>query len=151
MKRATWTSLVLVTLAVAVGMVRDFLFVNLNYELHFREHRKALNYAHSQFKALVHGWSTADLHTIKWGLAILFVLFNLALAIALARVRFGNHHYRLAIILGFLIICGLALTAHVLAPYLAGFDTLSTKLLHAVQYPVLLLVLWAASWLPRTQ
>ncbi len=149
MRRLTWPSLAIVAVAVAVGMVRDFLFVNLNYELHYREHRKALNYAHSHFKAWVQDWSTADLHTLKWSLAIFFILINLVLAIALFRVRFGDSRYRPAIIVGFLIIGVLALSSHLLSRYVAGFGMLSTKLLHAIQYPVLLLVLWAASWLPR--
>ena len=149
MRSGTWPSLAIVALAAALATVRDFLFVNLNSELHFRQHRKALNYAHSQFKAWAQAWSTTELCSLKWVLAFCFIGFNLLLAIALARVRFGDHRYRMAVILGFVLLGAAAFSAQLVSPYLTGFGTLATKLLHALQYPVLLLVIWAASWIPR--
>lgn len=149
MNRRTLATLVIIAVAIVVAVFRDFLFVNLNYQLDFAEHTRPASYAHSRFQAWVSGWDASQLGALKWSLAFLFILLNLVLAIVLARVRFGDHRYRMAISAGFILLGCVALSAHALSRYISGLDMLSIKLLHALQYPVVLLLIWAASWLPR--
>ena len=90
-----------------------------------------------------------DRYRLKWTLAATFIAMNLFLAIGLSRVRFGHHRYRRPLIIGFGVVALCALTAQVLAPSVSGLGTLSIKLLHALQYPVVLLLIWAGSWARR--
>ncbi len=150
MSRRTIASLAVVLVAIALGVLREFLFVNLNYQLDFVTHHRAFSYAHSKFQAWVEGWELRELSALKWALAVLFTAANLALAVLLARVRVGDHRYRSALVFGFVTIGTLALIAHGLSGQFGGLRYVSVKLLHALQYPVLLLIVWAASWLkPR--
>lgn len=149
MNRRTLFTVTIVLAALAVAVFRDFLFVNLNYQLDFAEHARPASYAHSRFQAWVSGWEASSLHLLKWSLAVAFIGINLAFSIAMSRVRFGDHRYRVAITVGSLLVGFAALSAHFLARYIVGFEMLSIKLLHTLQYPVVLLLIWAASWLPR--
>lgn len=149
MSKRTFAGLLLLAAAVGIGAVREFLFVNLNYQLDFVANQRAFSYAHSSFQAWSGGWSLSALTALKWALALLFILINLGLAVLLARVRFGDHRYRTALLLGFAAVGSMALLAHVAAPRVVGMATLSIKLLHALQYPVVLLLIWAASWIPQ--
>ncbi len=149
MSRRTMAGLLLLAAAVGIGAVREFLTVNLNYQLDFVANERAFSYAHSSFRAWSNGWSLPALNALKWALALLFILINLGLAVLLARIRFGDHRYRMALLFGFSIVGAMALLAHWAAASVTGMATLSIKLLHALQYPVVLLLIWAASWIPR--
>ncbi len=146
MKRANVLGGLLLAVAVALGAVREFLFVNLNYELDFLEHHRDRTYALSMFRSWVHGWDASDLRLCKWLLSLGFMAAILGLTIAVARVRFGHHQYGRPIALTFLVIGSLALLFHALAGWSPPLEAVSIKLLHALQYPVPLLVVWAASW-----
>lgn len=147
MNRRTAWSLAILVAAMTAGALREFLFINLNYQIDFVGHERAFSYAHSAFRAWVDGWDLNGLLALKWGFSFLFIAINLLLAVSLARVRLGDHRYRSVLLVGFLIAGTITLTAHLAAPYVPGSGTLSVKLLHAMQYPVLLLLLWAATWL----
>lgn len=149
MNRRTLASLGIVLVAIAAGAMHDFLAVNLNYQLDHVERGSAFSYAHSSFRAWVEDWNAPALHRLKWTLAAAFIATNLLLAIGLARVRFGHHGYRRALIIGFGVVALCALIAQVLAPSVSGLGTVSIKLLHALQYPVVLLLIWAGSWARR--
>lgn len=146
MNRKTLASWGIVLVAIATGALHDFLAVNLNYQLHHVEHHSAFSFAHSKFQAWVHGWGAPELRWLKWSLAAAFIAINLVLSIGLARVRFGDHRYSTPLIFGFAVVAVCALIAQVLASHVGGLGTLSVKLLHALQYPVVLLLIWAASW-----
>lgn len=146
MNSKTLASLGILLVAIATGALHDFLAVNLNYQLHHVEHHSAFSFAHSKFQAWVHGWGARELRWLKWSLAAGFIAINLVLAIGLARIRFGHHRYRTPLIIGFAAVAVCALIAQFLASSIGGMGTLSIKLLHALQYPVVLLLIWAASW-----
>lgn len=136
--------------AVALGAAREFLFLNLNYHIDFLAHKRQVSYAHSLFRGWVQGMDLGDLLVLKWMLALLFIATMLLLAVVLARLLFGDHRYRRAIVAAFGLIGALALLLHGLAGVLPGAKATSVKLLHTLQYPVLLFFIWAASLLaPR--
>ncbi|MBK8497433.1 MAG: hypothetical protein IPL52_01120 [Flavobacteriales bacterium] len=149
MNRRSLLTLAIIAAAIALSTFRDYLFVNLNYQIDALGHPGAVSYAHSRFRAWVQGMDVPDLSRLKWLLALAFASSNLVFAIALARVRFGEHRYRTAIIVAFVLIGAIALLSHALSASVAGLSMVSIKLLHALQYPVVLLLIWAASWLPR--
>lgn len=134
----------------ALGALREFLFLNLNYQIDHVARHTPFSYAHSLFRARVQGWSLSQLTWLKWGLAVLFIALMLGLSLLLARTLFRDRRLDRHILLGFAGIGGSALLLHVMAHWLPRAEAVSVKLLHLIQYPVLLVFLWAASLLPRS-
>ncbi len=138
---------VIFAVAVLLGALREFLFLNLNYQLDFLANHRRVSYAHSLFRGWVAGMDHGQLLVLKWALALLFVLAMLVLAILLARLLFGDHRYRKAIITGFGAIGGTALLLYLVAPGRTVPGAIAVKLLHTLQYPVVLFFIWAGSLL----
>lgn len=147
MRSSTAIGMLLIGAAIAIGAFRDFIFVNLNYHLDFLEHARRVSYAHSLFQAWAGEVDARGLRALKWVFAILFILCNLALATMLSRVRFGDHRYRVPIMIGFGIVALIAGLSNALGAWVPVFSVLGVKLLHMLQYPVILILLWAAGWL----
>lgn len=133
--------------AVSLGALREFLFLNLNYQLDAVAHNRPISYAHSMFQAWVEGWELPALLRLKWALALLFVALMALAAILLARVLWGDQRYRRPILMAFGAVAALALLLHALAALHPAFGAIGVKLLHSLQYPVLLFFVWAAAWL----
>lgn len=62
-------------LFVCLGIARDFIFVNWNYQLNATLHNKTFTYAHSFFDFLT-TWSFSTLYWSKWVLTALFCFAN---------------------------------------------------------------------------
>lgn len=148
MSRRALLTLAIIAVALSLAAFRDYLFVNLNYQIDALGHERAVSYAHSRFRAWVEGMELSDLTRLKWLLALAFASINLVFAVTMSRIRFGDHRHRAAIIVAFLLVGGIALLTHALSANVPGLAMISIKLLHALQYPVVLLLIWAASWLP---
>ncbi|MEO8590087.1 MAG: hypothetical protein ABI432_11995 [Flavobacteriales bacterium] len=146
MRKRTVLGSVIIIAAVALGAVRDFLFVNLNYQIDAVEHRSPISYAHSLFRAAVAGLDLNALNVMKWGLAMLYILLMLTAGIALSRVLFGDHRYRRPLVIGTAAIALISLALHRLAVWNPALEGVSIALSHAIQYPVPLLFICAASW-----
>ena len=81
------TVALLLALAVIAGAVRDFLFLNLNYQLDAVTHHRTGSYAHSLFQNWVEGWDGPALLRAKWGMALFF-----SVLMATACVQIGRAH-----------------------------------------------------------
>lgn len=132
-------------LAVALGAAREFLFLNLNYQIDHVENHRAFSYAHSAFQRAVAGWSLWELVLLKWMAAFFCVLVMLGLAVGLSRLLFGDHRYRMMLLIGFGTIGGAALLLHRVGVTMPAAEAVSVKLLHLLQYPVVLFFFWAAA------
>jgi len=150
MRRTGLLSALLVCTAIALGALREFVFVNLNYQIDFVLHARPGNYAHSAFRAWADGMGATELIGAKWAFAAGFVAAILALTIALARVRLANHGWLKAICITFFSLSALALLLHALSGALPALYPVSIALLHGMQYPVPVLVVWMLSWLRPT-
>ncbi len=135
--------------AVVMGAVREFLFLNLNYSIDHLENHRAFSYAHSAFQHAVKGLSLADLLRLKWALAMFFVAVMAGLSVLLARVLFTDHRYRALILIGFIAIGFFALLLHLGSGTFPGLEGVSVKLIHLLQYPVVLFFIWAGALLHR--
>jgi hypothetical protein len=143
MRKRTLLLWVLLAAGVALGAARDFVFVNLNYQLDFLHNHRPVSYAHSLFRGWVEGWDLTDLLRLKWAMAALFIAAMGALGVAFARVLFGDHRHRRTILLGYALVAALALAGHLAARSVPALAPLSIQLLHLLQYPVVLVFLWA--------
>lgn len=141
--RTRWQVALLLAAGIAAGALRDFLFVNLNYQIDHLRRSTSTSYAHSRFQAWVSGWGLNELNLLKWGLAAAFVMCMWLLCMWLLRAT--GAHARLAkpVSLLFLLLGTGALLCHVLSRWIP-VEEASVNLLHAIQYPVLLLVLLVA-------
>lgn len=150
MSRRTLLSLLLLGAAIALGALREFLFVNLNYQLDFLQHARDRNYAHSVFRHWTAGWDAADALRMKWLLAAAFVAAMAALTVSLARVRLGDHRLRGLILGAYALLAAAALAGHAAAPAMPALRPIGIAVLHALQYPVPLVLVWVLSWLQRS-
>jgi hypothetical protein len=133
--------------AVVLGAIREFLFLNLNYAIdHLANHRE-VSYAHSMFRAAVVGLTLQDLIALKWIFSVGFIAAMLGLSVVLARSVFGDHRYRTVLVTGFLLVGGLALLLHLARAVHPAFEVVSVKVLHMLQYPIILFFLWASALL----
>jgi hypothetical protein len=150
MSSRTWSAMALVACAVGLGAFREFLFINLNYQLDHVARHTPFSYAHSMFQVWTNGASLQALIVLKWALSLTFIGLNWGLCLLMLSVLFGGFRYWMAVSIGIISIGLLALVFHLLGSYFVGFEDISVRLLHAIQYPVLLIIIWAASGLaPR--
>lgn len=147
MSRRTVVILLCALASLGLGAAREFLFINLNYEIDHVARHTPFSFAHSMFRGWVLGWPLARLVLLKWVLALAFIAAMLGLSLFLARALFAPRRIDRPIIVVFVAIALVALVLHGLAHWLPGAETVSVKLLHLLQYPVLLFFLWAASML----
>lgn len=141
--------LCIVLVGVALGAAREFLAINLNYQIDAVRHQRIVSYAHSLFQGWVEGWSLQALLRLKWAIALAFAAAMCALCIALARLLNGDHRHRRAVVTVFLLTGLIALVLHLASGPEPRFKAASVKLLHLLQYPVVLFFVWAASRLEK--
>ncbi|MFN3875793.1 MAG: hypothetical protein ACK4L7_07775 [Flavobacteriales bacterium] len=148
MRQRDLLSAAVLAMGLALGALREFLFTNLNYQLDFlRRGQRGSNYAHSAFQRWAESIDLQSLLVLKWAAAAGFVAAMLGLTLVLARLRMGSHRLARVIIAVFAGAALLALACHWAAPVFPGLGPVSIDLLHALQYPLPLLVVWAGSWL----
>lgn len=137
--------MLILSVGIGLGALHEFLSENLNYQLDHVRRGTPWSYAHSLFQGWVSGWDPAMLTRLKWAFALIFILLMWGLCLLL--LRNAGVHRRLArpLTLGFILVALLALVLHVAARWLP-LEEASVNLLHAIQYPVVLLVLQAALW-----
>lgn len=130
---------------IGLGALRELLFINLNYQIDHVRRGTPWSFAHSRFQGLVADWDLPMLTRLKWALAVLFVLLMWGLCLLL--LRNAGMFRRLAgpVTIGFAGIALCAFLLHMAARWLP-LEEASVNLLHAIQYPVLLLVMQAALW-----
>ena len=141
-KRAGIVGLLLV--GVALGSLREFLFINLNYEIDRLRYRRPVAYAHSRFRAWTEGWDLDAFIAFKWLLSLAYLAAMLGLAMLLMRLLQGHFRAARLLALAYALLGLLALGFHALAGAVPPLEAVAVKLLHLLQYPVLLFFLWAA-------
>jgi hypothetical protein len=143
-RRIAWSALLLL-IGIALGGLREFLFVNLNYQLDHLQRGTPYSYAHSAFQQWSAGCTATELAAIKWGLSAGFVLVNLTLTMVMGRVRFGARWpWRMAAAL-FLAVAGMAGALFALSKAHPWLYPAAVQLAHAVQYPLPMALLWLLS------
>ncbi len=148
MNRRSVLSVLLVGLGTGLGAAREFLFVNLNYQLDHELRGTPMSYAHSTFQGWVLDWDAGHLNALKWSLSIGFLLANLLLSLAMCRARFGPNGPWRAVIGLFIAFSALAGVLLALSRHAAWLYPPAIQLAHALQYPIPLLVIWALSLRP---
>lgn len=148
MKRYRWPELVAIAAiaaaGIAMGAMREFLFINLNYQLdHLLRHTR-FSYAHSMFIRWSAKMDAMDLFRLKWGLVAVFTAYFAVSCVLLARVAGGTWAYTRGLLAGFGGFALLALLLHLAARWAPGLETVAVHVSHMLQYPVcLLFVLFA--------
>ena len=148
MSRRQWLgAALLLGLGIALGSWREFVFINLNYEVSHAAGQNPWSYAHSAVQRALEGWTLPALLRLKWAMAVAFVLAMGALTFALGRLLFGRRLDR-TITAGYGAIAALALLLHALSHWLPFTASAGVKLLHLLQYPMPLVVLVVARFMP---
>jgi hypothetical protein len=143
MRSTRASSALLLVFATVMGGLREFLFLNLNYQLDAVARDRPFSYAHSVFQGWTAGMDLADLTRLKWALALVFTAVMWSLTVGMGRLRTGDHRHTPVISALFVGMGTLALVLHL--THQPALQAVSIKLLHALQYPVLLFIGWAAS------
>ena len=139
----------ILSIGVALGALREFLFINLNYQIDHLARHTRFSYAHSRFIHWTKSLALPDLMLLKWLLGAAFTAVIAVLCILLSRVVFGSWAHTRGILLGFLGFVVLALLLHAGARWSAPLEMISVHVSHMLQYPVALLFVLFAGWLPR--
>lgn len=148
MSTRSWLGVaVLLGLGIALGSLREFVFINLNYELSAVGGQTPWSYAHSAVQRALEGWSMPALLRLKWALALTFVAAMGTLTFVAGRILYGRRLDRV-IGLGYGLIALLALLLHVAAHWLPFTASAGVKLLHLLQYPMPIAMLVVARFLP---
>ena len=152
MNRRRLAIIAILFVGVALGALREFLFINLNYQIDHVARHTPFSFAHSMFQGWVGGFHLHALIRLKWTLAFAFIALMWLLCVLLARALLGTHRRARLVTFFFLVVGFVALILHFASRYaMPGFATVSVKLLHTLQFPVMLFFLWAASFLePRS-
>lgn len=128
--------------AIALGSLREFLFVNVNYQIDHVNRATPFSYAHSAFQSRVAGWGTQALVALKWSMAVAFILLMWALCLLLLRAYAAPRRLFLLVSALFMLVPTAALLLHLLAYRAPLAEEASVNLLHAVQNPIVLVFLW---------
>lgn len=136
-------------LGILLGALREFMILNLNYQIDFVGNHRVDNYAHSLFQGWVNGWNISHLIVLKWLMAIAFAGAMCTLCILLLRSLFGDHRYVKFVLIGFATMGITATAFHFLSTMIPALEGVSIKLLHMIQYPVLLFFVWAGAGLVK--
>ena len=89
-KPVKWVTIAaIVTGFVVVGYLRDFVFININYHLHYIQNNSDYSSAHSFFDFL-NNFSFRQIYSAKYALTALFTAFNFLLGMAFLRILFGR-------------------------------------------------------------
>lgn len=139
---------VVVLLSILTGSVREFLFINLNYQIDHVQRGTRFSYAHSKAQAVLSGMDLGALQFLKWTMAVLFIAAGAALCSAMDRAVQGSWRHTKPIVLTFVAVAALAFALHLLSGVVPGLATVSIQTLHMLQYPVPVLFVLMAGMLP---
>lgn len=134
---------------IVLGACREFVFINLNYQIDHVEHHTSFSYAHSIVQGWTRGIGLDGLLVLKWSLTLLSMALMAGLCILLARILFGTWRQAIPILVGFGGFALLSVAMHGLARWAPPFELVSVRLSHMLQYPVTLLFVLIAATLPR--
>lgn len=143
-----WGAMLVLVAGIAVGAWREFAFINLNYQIDHLANHTPFSYAHSMVQRWTSGMDLGDLLALKWFLGLLATAVMAGLCIVLVRLLFGSWRSAPAILAAFAGFALLALLLHGLARWAAPFELVSVRVSHMLQYPVPLLFVLVAAWLP---
>lgn len=148
-RRRTLLSLLWLALASLLGAAREFMAVNINFQIDYLANARDRNYAHSVFRDWAAGWDLQDALRVKWLTALVFMSAMAGLSMGMARARFGTHRHAAFILICFIVLGGIAAACHLAAPVLAPLRHVGIAILHALQYPVPVLLIWVLSWIRK--
>jgi len=135
--------IILVGFIIYIGLVRDSLFVNINYIIDQLFYNKELTYYHSMYTFLV-PLGVGGLMKLKWALTFVFMLLNLGASYYILKTLFVESKLTIRLLLwGYLLL--FVLSAFIFAVgKLTGQNelgyTLSRRFMGVLQSPVPLMV-----------
>ncbi len=142
MKNRWATVSLLLFTAIVLGSLREFLFVNVNYQIDHVSRATPFSYAHSAFQGWVAGWGSHALVRLKWSMAVAFIVVMWSLCLLLLRAYAAPRRLFLLVSALFVLVPTTALLLHLLAYRAPLAEEASVNLLHAVQNPIVLVFLW---------
>lgn len=134
----------ILVLAIGLGAAREYLFINLNYQIDHVGRATEFSYADSDFKAWTSGWSIRQLEMLKWAMAMAYIVVMTGLAVLMSRLLFRDNRHTRFIVLAVVAIAAFSLLLHAVSGWFSPLADVAVKLLHMLQYPVVLLVLLSA-------
>lgn len=133
----------MVVVLILVGAFRDFLFVNINFQLEFLWRNKLVNKTHSFFEFL-NDYTYWEIYYAKFALTGVFTLIYLALTLILLKLIFNQRKFRKITMIIFAAMVGIALLffggGYLIGNPHGGYD-LANHFMKIVQSPMPAMVL----------
>ena len=82
--------IILLLIAFTADFFRDYIFVNLNYQIHYLKYLD-YNFTDSFIEKLVNGLSINSINQLKWGFSLLFICFYTGLTVILIHFYYKKH------------------------------------------------------------
>lgn len=136
---------------IALGASREFVFINLNYQIDHLAYHTRFSYAHSMVQRWTAGWGLDTLLAMKWVLAMAFMAVMALLCVVMARILFSTWWHARWIVPGFVAFALFSLGMQYLARWLEPAGEVALHIAHMLQYPVPLAFLLIAGLMPRRQ
>lgn len=143
-------ALVLVA-GIMYGAWREFMFININYQIDHLARHTPFSYAHSMMQRWTQGMDLSAMVALKWSLGFFSMAVMAGLCMVLARILFNTWQQARWIALGFAGFALLSLGFHLLARWAPPFEEAAVRISHMLQYPVPLLFVLVAGLLPKGQ
>lgn len=135
--------------AIILGSMREFLFVNLNYQIDHVRRSTPFSFAHSKFQALVEGWTLQDLLITKWALAGFLVIIVMVLTLQVARIVFRGPRYDRFVLIGYGTASLVSLLLFIASSWLPALRLAAVQLLHSLQFPIIMIMIILSAGLVR--
>ena len=151
---------ILISFAVFLEYFRDYLFININFQIHFLENLmnelSTFNYTDSNLLNIINNSDVRTLKIYKWGLSFLFAFLYFGLGFLFSKWFFSlkNHLFFIKLFfLGGFIIMFSSFFIYVIGKFLSlenqlNFYNVSIELSHFVQsslYPISFLLVFFAN------
>ena len=137
-----------------IGFVRDYLFVNLNYQASLAYYKQKPDYEISGFLAFIQNWSYTKLYYSKWILTFLFAFLYGLVAFLSVRFVFKSKLYNRVTLFIYIAIFVISLMAfgigYVTNNYSKGYS-IARQLMGWLQSPVVLMILMPALFLNNNE
>lgn len=143
--------LLFVAWVVFLGFLREYLFVNINYNIEFLSGNRVYNYADSAFQFMSE-YSISTLYTLKWVGTLLFFLLYWLSGILFIKILYNQKKFMLIYTIIYLAIftfAGLAYAGGLIFSEPGEGYSLARKIMGWGQSPIPLMFLWGGIHLER--
>jgi len=149
-KRKYFLFFLVVVLLIVVGFLRDFIFVNLNYQASLAYYHQDNDYKLSSLISFIETWSYKRLYISKWILTMLFTILYGAITYFCVYFFFREKKYNKISIGIYIVIISISFLIYLFGYFTNNYQkaySVSRQLMGLLQSPIIIMLLLPALYL----